>query len=277
MSINITRYIIYFRWLRTPLMRPPVYSSSLSIHKLYNAVNNTLPIIREWKKSVPFLRPCYAVSDASSRETISILRENRVPMICDNARQVSFVNDYSLVIEGRRRLGTNEYIARNVKDIGAPALASPRAPALASPRAPASPPLWIHTSISSEGIETTREMFEYIWAHKFILNGIVFNTHNFADKNAAIPPPMYSYKVALEYLFRNVIVPFKQEYGIHTPCIMMDGRDHITRVEHLHELRHSAFDCKISSSSSVLQLSKDSGIELRLIVDSLLDRSSEAV
>ena len=261
MSINITRYIIYFRWLRTPLMRPPVYSSSLSIHKLYNAVNNTLPIIREWKKSVPFLRPCYAVSDASSRETISILRENRVPMICDNARQVSFVNDYSLVIEGRRRLGTNEYIARNVKDLGA------------SPRAPASPPLWIHTSISSDGIETTREMFEYIWAHKFILNGIVFNTRNFADKNTAIPPPMYSYKVALDYLFRNVIVPFKQEYGIHTPCIMMDGRDHITRVEHLHELRHSAFDCK---TSSVLQLSKDSGIELRLIVDSLLDRSSDA-
>ena len=265
MSINITRYIIYFHCLRTLLMRPPVYSSSLSIHQLYNAVNNTLPIIREWKKCVPFLRPCYAVSDASSRETISILRENRVPMICDNARQVSFVNDYSLVIEGRRRLGTNEYIARNVKDLGAPALASPRAPA--------SPPLWIHTSISSDGIETTREMFEYIWAHKFILNGIVFNTRNFADKNTAIPPPMYSYKVALDYLFRNVIVPFKQEYGIHTPCIMMDGRDHITRVEHLHELRHSAFDCK---TSSVLQLSKDSGIELRLIVDSLLDRSSDA-
>ena len=265
-----------------------MYSSSLSIHQLYNAVNNTRPIIREWKKSVPFLRPCYAVSDASSRETISILRENHVPMICDNARHVSFVNDYSLVIEGRR-LGTNEYIAWNMKDLGAPALASPRAPALASPRAPAlasprapalasprapaSPPLWIHTSISSDGIETTREMFEYIWAHKFILNGIVFNIHNFADKNAAIPPPMYSYKVALDYLFRNVIVPFKQEYGIHTPCIMMDGRDHITRVEHLHELRHSAFDCK---TSSVLQLSKDSGIELRLIVDSLLDRSSEA-
>lgn len=244
-----------------------MYSSSLSIHQLYNAVNNTRPIIREWKKCVPFLRPCYAVSDASSRETISILRENRVPMICDNARHVSFVNDYSLVIEGRRRLGTNEYIARNMKDV------DDRAPALASPRAPASPPLWIHTSISSEGIETTREMFEYIWAHKLILNGIVFNTRNFADKNTAIPPSMYSYKVAFDYLFRNVIVPFKQEYGIHTPCIMIDGRDHITRVEHLHELRHSAFDCK---TSSVIHLCKESGIELRLIVDSLLDRSSDA-
>lgn len=233
-----------------------MYSSSLSFHRLYNAMNITQPIIREWKKCVPFLRPCYSVGEASSREIISILRENRVPMICDNPRQVSFVNDYSLVIHGSR-FGTNEYIARNMKDL------------VASASTPA--PLWIHTSISSDGIEVTREMFEYIWAHKLILNGIVFNTRNFADKNAAIPSSMYSYKIALDYLFRNIITPFKKEYGIHTPCIMIDGRNHITRLEHLHELRHSAFDSK---TSSILRVCKESGIELRLIVDSLLDRTS---
>jgi len=238
-----------------------VYSSSLSFHRLYNAVNTVQPIIHEWKKCLPFLRPCYSVSDASSRETISILRENRVPMICDNPRQVSFVNDYSLVIE-EKRVGANEYIARNMKDLGGPAPATPRAPA--------PPPLWIHTTISSDGIELTREMFEYVWAHKLILNGIVFNTRNFADKNAAFPPSMYSYKIAFDYIFRNMITPFKKEYGIHTPCIMIDGRNHITRLEHLHELRHSAFD---SNTSSVIHLCKESGIELRLIVDSLLDRT----
>lgn len=222
-------------------------------------MNTTQPIIREWKKCVPFLKPCYSVSNASSRETISILRENRVPMICDNPRQVSFVNDYSLVIE-ENRFGTNEYIARNMKDLGG------------SPRAPA--PLWIHTTISSDGIEITREMFEYIWAHKLILNGIVFNTRNFADKNAAIPPSMYSYKIAFDYLFRNMIMPFKKEYGIHTPCIMIDGRNHITRLEHLRELRYSAFD---SEMSSTLKICNEHGIELRLIVDSLLDRSEAAV
>ena len=239
-----------------------MYSSSLSFHRLYNAVNTAQPIIREWKKCVPFLKPCYSVSNASSRETISILRENRVPMICDNPRQVSFVNDYSLVIE-ENRFGTNEYIARNMKDLGA----------AGSPRAPATPPLWIHTTISSDGIDLTREMFEYIWAHKLILNGIVFNTRNFADKNAAIPPSMYSYKIAFDYLFRNMITPFKKEYGIHTPCIMIDGRNHITRLEHLRELRYSAFD---SEMSSTLKICKEHGIELRLIVDSLLDRSEAA-
>lgn len=236
-----------------------MYSNSVSFHRLYNAVNIAQPVFREWKIQLPFIRPCYSVSTASSREIISIMRENRVPMICDNPRGVSFVDDYALVIENNR-FGTNEYIARNMKDL------APHAPA-ASPRAPAaSPPLWVHTTISSDGIELTRKMFEYIWAHKLILNGVVFNTRNFADKNAAIPPSMHSYKIAFDYLFRNMIIPFKKEYGIHIPCIMIDGRDRITRPEHLRELRHSAFD------SSIIQLCKNHNIEIRLIVDSLIDR-----
>lgn len=253
-------------------MRPPIYSSSLSFHRIFNAVNITQPVFREWKIQLPFIQPCYSVGDASSREIISVMRENRIPMICANPRDVSVVNDYSLVIENNR-FGTNEYIARNMKDLDAPAT-SPRASAT-SPRAPASPPLWVHTTISSEGILQTREMFEYIWAHKLVLNGIVFNTRNFADKNAVLMPSMYSYKIAFDYLFRNMIIPFKKEYGIHTPCIMIDGRDHITRVEHLHGLRHSAFESD-TSSSSVIHSCKEYGIELRLIVDSLIDRTPYA-
>ena len=246
-------------------MRPPIYSSSLSFHRIFNAVNITQPVFREWKIQLPFIQPCYSVGDASSREIISVMRENRIPMICANPRDVSVVNDYSLVIENNR-FGTNEYIARNMKDLDSPAT---------SPRAPASPPLWVHTTISSEGIVQTREMFEYIWAHKLVLNGIVFNTRNFADKNAVLMPSMYSYKIAFDYLFRNMIIPFKKEYGIHTPCIMIDGRDHITRVEHLHGLRHSVFESN-TSSSSVIHSCKEYGIELRLIVDSLIDRTPYA-
>lgn len=213
-------------------------------------MNITQPVFREWRKYVPFIQPCYFVGDASSRAIISIMRENRVPMICDNPRQASVVNDYSLVIE-ENRFGTNEYIARNMKDLN-------------SPRAP----LWVYAPISSDGIAQTREMFEYIWAHKLILNGIVFDARNFSDKNAAIPQSMYSYKIAFDYIFRNMIEPFKKEYGIHTPCIMIDGRNHITRLEHLKEMRHSAFECM----TSTIQLCNDKKIELRLIVDSLFDR-----
>ena len=213
-------------------------------------MNITQPVFREWTKYVPFIQPCYFVGHASSRAIISIMRENRIPMICDNLHQASVVNDYSLVIE-ENRFGTNEYIARNMKDLN-------------SSRAP----LWVYAPISSDGIAQTREMFEYIWAHKLILNGIVFDTRNFSDKNAAIPQSMYSYKIAFDYLFRNMIEPFKKEYGIHTPCIMIDGRNHITRLEHLKEMRHSAFECM----TSTIQLCNDKKIELRLIVDSLFDR-----
>lgn len=245
-------------------MRPPIYSNSVSFHRLFNVMNITQPIFREWKTQLPFIKPCYSVSDASSRAIISVMRENRIPMICANPRQVSFVDDYSLVIENNR-FGINEYIARNMNDLVGGKAASPRAPAN-------SPPLWIHTTISNDGIIQTREMFEYIWAHKYILKGIVFDLHNFSDKNSSVQPSMYSYKIAIDYLFRNIINPFEKEYGIHTPSIMIDGRDHITRLDHLNELRYYAFDC----TTSVIQKCKKNKMDLHLIVGSLIDRNSPA-
>ena len=191
------------------------YSRSLPYRRL-------LKLFRE----LPHVQPCYAVSSASSPAVISFLREHRVPMICHNARQVSLVGDNSLVIAGRRFVGSNECIVRSVGDIAGRA------------RAPARPPplLWVHTAISHDGIHNTREMFEYIWAHKYIVNGIVFNVNNFSNPLSYIPPSMYSYKIALDYLFRNIIDPFEKEYGIPTPAIMMDARDHITQMSHLDEL-----------------------------------------
>ena len=137
-----------------------------------------------------------------------------------------------------------------------------------SPRDPAySPPLWIHTTISHDGIMQTREMFEYIWAHKYILKGIVFDVRNFSDTKGVIQPSMYSYKIAIDYLFRNIIHPLEKEYGIHTPSIMIDGREHITRIEHLNELRYYAFDC----ATTTVQKFKKNKMDLQLIVGSLID------
>jgi hypothetical protein len=225
-------------------------------------VNITQPIFREWKNQLPFIQPCYSVSDASSRAIISVMRENRIPMICANPRQVSFVDDHSLVIENNR-FGTNEYIARNMKDL----VASPHdRPPATSPRAPASPPLWIHTTISNDGIMQTREMFEYIWAHKYILKGIVFDIRNFSDKNSSVQPSMYSYKIAIDYLFRNIIHPFEKEYGIQTPAIMIDGQDHITQIRHLAELRYYALN-----ETSFINGFTQKRPELRLILGALFD------
>jgi hypothetical protein len=170
-------------------------------------------------------------------------------MICHNARQVSLVGDNSLVIAGRRFVGSNECIVRSVGDIAGRARAPARAPLL-----------WVHTAISHDGIHNTREMFEYIWAHKYIVNGLVFNVNNFSNPLSYIPPSMYSYKIALDYLFRNIIDPFEKEYGIPTPAIMMDARDHITQMRHLDELHSHIRGCRREKQPA-----------MRLILGALID------
>ena len=72
---------------------------------------------------------------------------------------------------------------------------------------------------------------------------------------------MYSYKIALDYLFRNIIDPFEKEYGIPTPAIMMDARDHITQMSQLDELSRSLTGFQMSSGRP----------ELRLILGALID------
>lgn len=221
-----------------------MYSTSVSFHRS--------SFQRLLFRELPRVQPCYAVSSASSPAVVSFLREHRIPMICHNARQASLVGDDSLVIAGRRFVGSNEYIVRSVGDLAG------RDPAM-PPRAPA-PLLWVHTPISHDGIHNTREMFEYIWAHKYIVNGIVFNVNNFSNPLSYIPPSMYSYKIALDYLFRNIIDPFEKEYGIPTPAIMMDARDHITQMSQLEELHSHIRDCRREKQPA-----------MRLILGALID------
>lgn len=176
-------------------------------------------LLQEWKRVLPYVRPCYSISNSSTEQTIAIMRNHRIPMLCDTPAHVRAVNDYTLTIE-TSRFGNNEYITRT----------RPAATVI---------PLWVYTKISHDGVEATQKVFEEIWAHKHILKGIVFDIRNFSDtpKNG-ITPSLYSYKIAMDYVLRNIVRPFEKEYGIYTPCIMMDGRDHITRVEHLHELKN---------------------------------------
>lgn len=181
-------------------------------------------LLREWKRVLPYIQPCYAISNSSTEHTIRSMREHRIPMLCETPAQVRAVNDYTLTIEASR-FGNNEYITRGRLSGSATATASP------------SIPLWVYTKISHEGIDETRKVFEEIWAHKHILKGIVFDIHNFADTaRNCILPSLYSYKIGMDYVVRNIARPFEKEYGIYTPYIMMDGRDNITRPDHLYEL-----------------------------------------
>ncbi len=230
---------------------------SVSLHRLYPEYisTNVSKVFQEWNKCIPYIRPWYAVSPASLPVIVSILRNKQIPMICHNAREVKLVNDAGLVVVDGKHIGNHEYIIRSNKPKSIGVLSS-------------SLPIWVHTKISNEGIVQTREMFEYIWANKYILNGIVFDISNFTHRTQSIHPSMYSYKVAIDYILRNIVYPFEKEYGIMTPAIIIDAREHITQMRHLYELHEYGLSYMNQSNSLYNRCPP-----LSLIVNSLFDSS----
>ncbi len=239
-------------------MKPPVFSTSMSFHRIFPSLQKPhSDILRAWRQQLPLIRPCYALSNTSTHQTITFMRDHRIPMLCETHGQASAVNDFMLTIENKR-FGGNEYIARNIRDTRISGSGRHSSSSSSS-----SSSYWVYTKISHDGIEDTRKMFEHIWSNKHILKGVVFDIRNFSNSSrGSMPPSIYSYKIALDYLVRNIVRPFECEYGISTPCIMMDGRGHITRIEHLEELRVSI--------EPLNSLSKET--DFKLIVDDLFDR-----
>jgi len=214
------------------------FHNRISIHRNMSRVSN---VLNELRRCLPYVTPCYAVTCNSSPNLVSYLREQNVELI----------HTHDNVVRNR-----HDNVVRNVDDIK-------QLTAQAQARAPP-PILWVKTAVSNDGVERTREMFEYIWAHKCILNGIVFDIHNFT--NGYIPPTMYSYKIATEYIFRNMVIPFEREYGIQTPAIMIDGQDHITQIRHIAELHFYAL-----KETSMINGFTQKKPELRLILGALFD------
>jgi hypothetical protein len=235
----------------------PHITRSISLHRLYPDYLSTRvsKVFQAWNKCIPYVRPWYAVSPASSPDMISLMRNQRIPMVCNNAREVKLVNHDRLVVVDGKNIGYHECIVRKMNSKESLSLKS-------------SVPLWIHTTISNEGVEQTRKMFEYVWANKHILNGIVFDISNFTHPTQSIPPSMYSYKIAMDYVFRNIVYPFHNEYGIVTPSIMIDGRNHITRVQHLYDLHEQGLSRCNHLWEKYPQIQRPN---LHLIVGSLLD------
>lgn len=210
----------------------------------YKYRRQIMNILNAWNKHIPYIRPCYSVSRASSPELLTVLRQHNIPMICHNSKEARLVNHNGLTVmdtiersRGVRGGGGGrdgrERIIRSMKQFAS----------LTSTATATATPIWIHTSISNDALDETRRMFEYVWANKYILNGIVFDISNFS--NPIILPSIYSYKIALDYVFRNMIHPFYKEYNIVTPAIMMDARDLVTSPHHLFELHEYAMSqCK---------------------------------
>lgn len=237
------------------------YTRSISLHSIplrsiCRNMTRVSNVLNELRRCLPYVKPCYAVSPNTPPNLLSYLHEQKVELVCYTPHDIARVK--RLCVDTSTPAACNEYIVSSVDDIKQ---ARSHSPSL--PRAPA-PLLWVKTAVSNDGVERTREMFEYIWAHKCLLNGIVFDIHNFTS--GYIPPTMYSYKIATEYVFRNMVLPFEREYGIQTPAIMIDGQDHITQIRHLAELHSYALN-----ETSVISGFTQKKPELRLILGTLFD------
>lgn len=240
---------------------------SASMHHLYPeyVATNVKKVFQEWNKCLPYVRPLYSVSPASSSDLVSVLRDRHIQMVCHTPREVKLVNHSGLVLVDGERIGSHECIVRNIEAL------RPRVNIL--PASLSSVPLLVHTKISNEGLDHSRKMFDYIWANKYILNGIVFDIDNFTNPTQSIPPSMYSYKVAMDYVFRNIVYPFQKEYGIVIPSIIIDGRNHITRIQHLYELHEQGLrDCKFLWEKHSTSKNQP---KIRLIVGTLFDTCHE--
>jgi hypothetical protein len=234
---------------------------------MYKRLTDKLQV---WSKHIPYVRPCYSVSNASSSELITLLKYQRVPMICHNTKEFGIVNDESLTIMDRgdkrgRLMGRNgsEYLIRSIKQLHM--MSSSSSSSKTTMRASPGPLLWIHTVISNNALDDNRRMFEYVWENKYILNGIVIDISNFSGP--VILPSIYSYKIAIDYAFRNMIHPFHNEYGIMTPAIMLDGRNIITRKEHIIQLNEYA----LRKCQFLWEKKSITPPRLYLMVDRLLD------
>jgi hypothetical protein len=244
------------------------HTMSVSLHSIYRTVSRVSNVLNEVRRTLPYITPYYTITPFSSLQLLTQLHNANVGMICNTNEDILRVNqvgssmrivDNVSSIRGRHFKTCNEYIVHNVDDI-----VRCHSSSVSGTTPTPTPLLWIKTAVSNDGVERTREMFEYIWAHKCILGGIVFDIHNFT--NGYIPPTMYSYKVATEYVFRNMVLPFEREYGIKTPAIMIDGQDHITDVRHLAELHFYAL-----KETSVINGFTQKKPELRLILGALFD------
>jgi len=244
------------------------HTMSVSLHSIYRTVSRVSNVLNEVRRTLPYITPYYTVTPFSSLQLLTHLHNANVGMVCNTNEDILRVNqvgssmrivDNVSSIRAHHFKTCNEYIVHNVDDI-----VRCRSSSVSGSTLTPTPLLWIKTAVSNDGVERTREMFEYIWAHKCILGGIVFDIHNFT--NGYIPPTMYSYKIATEYIFRNMVLPFEREYGIKTPAIMIDGQDHITQIRHLAELHFYAL-----KETSVINGFTQKKPELRLILGALFD------
>lgn len=184
-------------------------------------------VLCEMKKQIPYIKPIYSMSrvltqnktpnhQSCCENMLNYLKAEKVGFICHSMNDIQRAIPYSGNIicntQNRTRhdimvsksVNICEFIVSNIAELR---LIHEHHPC-ASFR--------INTSISYEGVATSKKMIDYIWQHKCLYNGLMYDIGKFS--NGMIPPPMYSHKIAIDYLLRNII-DYSSQIGIQTHSI----------------------------------------------------------
>jgi hypothetical protein len=119
---------------------------------------------------------------------------------------------------------------------------------------------WVKTKITPDGVEESKKMIDYIWEHKCLYNGIYYDMKQFS--NGHLPAPVYSHKIALNYIFRNVF-PYLDELGIQTDTIHINGSKEVNNMQNMLNL------LSILQEHNILQLLHKRGISLQFSLNCL--------
>lgn len=197
-------------------------------------------VLYNFRKYLPYIQPHYAVSRITTPQTINYFNTENVGIICRSSDHIHKVADVStlnikrsnniichipsinkLNIMISNNANVTEFIVDNIADLKRISDYSPSAA------------FWLKAKISHDGISTIKPMFDYMWAYKRLYCGLVYNINNFYTGD--IPPSMYSHKIAVDYLLRNVI-SYSDELGIQTPALHIDGRTDFTNISQFSDI-----------------------------------------
>ena len=216
--------------------------------------------MQQWRITTRYITPFYKLSIKSPRPLILHFDISNIGFICGSSTHIHNAAPYvsntiicnnpnrtNIEILYSKRSRISEYTVANIDDLKKLHTFMPNAA------------FWVKTNVSPNGVSHAKQMLNYIWENKCIYNGLFYNIDNFSTEH--IPPSMYSHKIAIDYIVRNVL-SYADEIGLRTYTMHIDGGREFINASSLTDIR-SVFDdaphilCNLARRGIVLQASVD--------------------
>lgn len=227
-------------------------------------IRNISKILQQWTTTIPYITPFYKVSTNSPPLLMQHFANSNIGFVCGSSTHICNAVPYvSNTIICNNPIRTNidilysktsrvsEYAVANINELKQVHTFMPNAA------------FWLKTRISPNGVNDAKQMLNYIWENKCIYNGLFYNLDNFSTGH--IPPSIYSHKIAIDYVIRNVL-PYADEIGLRTYTMHIDGGREFANTHSLTDI-HSVFD----DSPHILRNLARRGIVLQASVDRIFE------